>query len=92
MLIPVFALLSALLVVRGLPRLAGYPLRFETAADPGRWLRLSLVLALILLAVEAGRWASRPVILLDGQPSGVVEPFPATQYRERQLRVSTSAD
>jgi hypothetical protein len=91
-LIPVFALLAALLVMRGLPRLAWYPIRFETAADTGKWLRLSLLAALFLLAVEGGRWFSGPVILLDGQQAGLVEPFPATEYRERQLRVTASAD
>ncbi len=91
-LIPVFALLAALLVMRGLPRLAWYPKNFETAADTGKWLRLSLLAAMCLLAVEGVRWLSRPVILLDGQQASLVEPFPATEYRERQLRVTDSAD
>ena len=53
---------------------------------------MSLLLGLILLAVEAGRWYSKPVITLDGLQAGVVEPFPAGEYRERQLRVSASRD
>jgi len=86
-LIPVFALLVGLVVARGLPRYSWCPFHFNTAPSTKNWLRISCVVALILIAIEGGRWASQPVITIDGQQIGVLEPFPATEYRQRQLRV-----
>ena len=85
--IPVFALLAALLVIRGLPRYGWFPLRFKSSPDANRLLRISLKTAVALVAIEGGRWFSKPVLTMDGQRVGVVEPFPATQYRERYLQV-----
>ena len=76
-LIPVFALLLALPVARGLKR-------FSPA---GRWLQLTAVLALILIAIEAYRWQSEPVVTLDGRDVAAGDPFPGMEYEERQLRV-----
>jgi len=87
--IPVFALLTALLLTRGLPRYRWFPAHFKSKPDPARILRISLVLAIALVAVEGSRWLSKPVLMMDGQAVGVVEPFPITQYRERQLQVTT---
>jgi hypothetical protein len=91
-LIPVFALLIALLVMRELPRHAWFPFRFTGSPDTGKWLRTCVFIALILLVVEGNRWMSKPVIMLDGRQVGVVEPFSASQYRQRQLKVSQAPD
>lgn len=91
-LIPVYALLVGLLVTRGLPRYTWFPLRFKTTPNAGNWLRASFALALILIIVEGNRWISKPVLTLDGQQVGVVEPFQATEFRERQLRVIEASD
>jgi len=86
-LIPVYALLLGLWLTRGLPAYAWFPWRFKTTPDAGRILRISCVLALVLVAVEGYRWNSKPVLMLDGQQVGVLEPFPATEYRDRRLQV-----
>lgn len=86
-LIPVYALLVALLVTRGLPAMTWFPMRFKAAPGAGRILWISYAVALALVAVEGYRWNSKPVLTLDGQPVGIAEPFPATEYRERQLQV-----
>ncbi len=85
--IPVFALLLGLLAARGLPRLSGFPGRASTAPSVRRWLLVSCVLALMLIAVEGFRWNSGPVVTLDGREVGAVDPFPGTEYKERRLRV-----
>jgi hypothetical protein len=85
--IPVFALLLGLLAVRGLPRLA----RLRGSAVPSgrakRWLQLSCVLALLLVAVEGYRWYAAPVVVVDGRQVGASDPFPQPDYEDRQLRV-----
>ena len=91
-LIPVMALLVALLVTRGLPGYAWFPVRFKVNPDAGRLLWVSCILAAALIVIEGYRWDSKPVVTLDGQDVGVVEPFPATQYRERYLQVIKSTD
>lgn len=91
-LIPVFAVLAGLLVMRGLPRYAWFPLQFNTKPNATRLLRISLVFALALLAIEGMRWSSRPVLILDGQEVGVVEPFLSNQYQERKLQVLKATD
>jgi len=91
-LIPVYALLVGLLVTRGLSRYTWFPIRFKTTPNAGNWLRVSFALALILIIVEGNRWISKPVLTLDGQQVGVVEPFQASEFRERQLRVIEASD
>ena len=85
--IPVLALLLGLLTVRGLPRLAG----LQGAPGPSprvkRWLQLSCVLALLLVAVEGYRWYAAPVVVVDGRQVGASDPFPQPDYEDRQLRV-----
>jgi len=88
-LIPVFALCAALLMTRGLPRFATH------VSEPrltNRVLLPGLFLAMLLVAAEGVRWASKPVVLLDGRQTGVTEPFPATEYRTRQLQVYFPSD
>lgn len=91
-LIPVFALLTALLVMRELPRHAWFPFHFTGSPDTGKWLRISFFIALALIVVEGSRWMSKPVLMLDGRQVGVDEPFSTTQYRQRQLKVSRAPD
>ena len=86
-LIPVYALLVGFLCVKVLPRFSWFPVRLKPNPDAGRVLWVSGVLAIALIAVEGSRWLSAPVITLDGRDVGQVDPFPATQYRERLLRV-----
>jgi len=88
--IPVFALLVGLLAARGLPR--WFPIRFTASPSVRNWLRASCILAVILVAIETGRWLSEPVVTLDGRQVGAAEPFPASEYRERQLRVIKPPD
>lgn len=86
-LIPVFALLVGLLVAQGLPRYSWFPFHLNAIPNAKNWLRMTCALALILITIEGSRWASKPVITIEGQEIGILEPFPATEYRERQLRV-----
>jgi len=85
--IPVFALLLGLLTARGLPRLPRIPTRISTAPNVRKWLQVSCLLALILIAIEGFRWNSGPVVTLDGRLVGAGDPFPGTEYEERRLRV-----
>ncbi len=85
--IPVFALLLGLLIVRGFSGLSGSTSHAGANLEFKRWLRVSCVMALILIAVEGFRWNSEPVVTLDGREVGVVDPFPGTEYEERQLRI-----
>ena len=91
-LIPVYALLVGLWATRGLPGYAWFPKRFEDSPRTGRLLWISCAMALALVAIEGYRWISKPVLMLDGREVGVVEPFPTTQYRERELRVLNSSE
>lgn len=88
--IPVFALAVGLLVRQGRPYLAGLLQR----PPQGLLRRLELaglcLLAASLVAVEAFRWHSRPVITLDGRVVGDHSPFPGTDYEERRLRVQAA--
>ena len=43
--------------------------------------------ALILVAIEAYRWQTEPVITLDGRQAGVGSPFPEPDYEDRRLEV-----
>jgi len=85
--IPVFALLLGLLAVRVLPRFLKAPARIDAAAAARNGFRVSCMLALILIAVEAYRWSSDPVITLDGREPGAVDVLPGTEYEERRLLV-----
>ena len=85
--IPVFALLLGLVVARGLTRFPRVLTRISTSPSVKRWLRMSCVLALILIALESFRWNSEPVVTLDGRQVGAGDPFPETEYKERRLRV-----
>ncbi len=79
--IPVLALLLAL----GFPRSLG-----ETSREPEprrRWARAAIAAALLLLAIEGGRWLSRPELLLDGRPAGASDPWPVDRHEERRLVV-----
>ncbi len=75
--IPVLALLLALAIGRE-------PGAAETRR---RWLRAALAAALILLAIEGGRWASGPELLLDGRPAGASDPWPVDRHEERRLEI-----
>jgi hypothetical protein len=86
-LIPVYALLLGLWVTRGLPGYGWFPKRLKNPLRSGSLLWGSCLLAVVLVTVEGYRWVSKPVLTLDGQEVGVVEPYPATEYRERELRV-----
>jgi hypothetical protein len=79
--IPVFALLLALLAARGLPA------REKASPNTGRWLQLTAVIAVVLIAVEAYRWHSEPVVTLDGRDVSAGDPFPGLEYEERQLLI-----
>jgi hypothetical protein len=68
------------------------PVRFKVNPDAGWLLWVSCMLAAVLIVIEGHRWISKPVLSLDGLEIGVVEPFPATQYRERHLKVIKSTD
>jgi hypothetical protein len=85
--IPVFALLLGLLIARGLPRFPRFRTRISTSPSVKRWLRMSCVLALILIAIEGFRWNSEPVVTLDGRELGAGDRFPGTEYEEGRLRV-----
>jgi hypothetical protein len=86
-LIPLLALLAALLATRGLQGVTRRPAYAGNARVSARAVWVSLLLAAMLAAVEGVRWASGPVVLLDGRQAGVIEPFPAGEYRPRQLQV-----
>jgi hypothetical protein len=85
-LIPVLALSCALLVGRGLLPLRGFAGRGHVLTDPQRWF-VAAGLGLALLATEAYRWHSDPVVRLDGRVVGVDQPFPEPDYRVRRLEV-----
>lgn len=51
---------------------------------PGRFV---VAAALLLLAVEAGRCASRPEVSLDGRRVETQAPFPAHDHRDRRVEV-----
>ena len=55
--------------------------------DPRKVLWVSCMMAAALIVVEGYRWTSKPLLILDGEEVGVVEPFPVTEYRERYLQV-----
>jgi hypothetical protein len=86
-LIPVYALLLALLVTRSLPGYGWIPIQLKPIPNARKILRLSMIIAFALVAIEGKRWFSNPVLSLDGQQLDVVEPFPAGEYRERELSV-----
>jgi hypothetical protein len=84
--IPVFALLLALLVCKLLP--AGSPstdLPDSTATRT--WLYGVLILSLTLVAIEGTRWSSRPAIHLDGVEVGVMALFPASDNQQHHLTI-----
>lgn len=85
--IPVLAVLAGLAAERWIPRLAGL-------ADPsGRRLRQAvLAAALLLVAVEAGRWLDGPVVRLDGRRVGASDPFAADDYGDRRLEVESGLE
>jgi hypothetical protein len=82
--IPVLALLLALLATREMPRLLP---RSRASPNVRKWLQLTCVLALIVIAAEAYRWKSEPVITLDDLAPGAVDLLPGTEYEERRIRV-----
>ncbi len=61
-------------------------------ADPApetrrRWTRAMIAAAAILLAIEGGRWASKPELYLDGHLIGAHDPWPVDRHEERRLEV-----
>jgi hypothetical protein len=50
-----------------------------------RWLVPAV--AILLLAIETGRWASRPEVLIDGRGIGDTDPAPLHEHRERRIEV-----
>jgi len=85
--IPVFALLLGILIVRALPRMRGFSHRASSRPGARRWLWAACLLAVILVAIEGSRWLSEPVVTLDGREVGVMDPFPGMEYEERRLEV-----
>ena len=43
--------------------------------------------AILLLLVEAGRWASRPEVTIDGRAIGASDPFPTADHRDRRIEL-----
>ena len=85
--IPVLALLAGLAAERWVP--SG---ELEKASRGSRragkkWLRAAALAALVLVAIEAVRWVSGPVALLDGRRVGAADPFPADDYVDRRLEM-----
>jgi len=87
--LPVFALLAGLVLIHGLDQFSKIRGRDFASPNPMRWLQLSCFLAFILVATEAYRWNSIPVIFMDGQEVGIVEPFPQANYQTRKIEVRT---
>jgi hypothetical protein len=83
--IPVVALLACLTVERLVSRAVSRRSRESRAARPHRWMVPAA--ALLLVAVEAGRWLSRPEVTLDGRGVGAGDPFPTHEHRDRGLEI-----
>jgi hypothetical protein len=78
--IPVVALLAALAAGRWLvPRIPSLP--------PKGAMTLAGAILFLPVAIEAARFLSRPVLSLDGQAVGSVDPFPPHLHRDQQLQV-----
>ncbi len=77
--IPVLALLIALAAGEG------------AASAESRWRgrRILVAAALILLAIEGGRFMSQPAVTLDGREAGVSDPWPVDRHEERRLQVGS---
>ncbi len=73
--IPVLALLIALA--------AGEP----SPESRRRWTRAMVGAALILLAIEGGRFLSQPTLTLDGRQAGESDPWPVDRHEERRLKI-----
>lgn len=84
---PVIALSMGLLFTRGLPRLRLFSGLCDASRGVRAGFRMSCVLALMLITVEAYRWHSKPEITLEGRQPGAVEVLPGMEYEERRLRV-----
>jgi LPXTG-motif cell wall-anchored protein len=85
--IPVFALMLGLVAARGLTWLDGFSKRGGAVPNAGRCLQLGFVLALTLLAVEAYRWHSEPVVMLSGHEPEAALRSPGPDYEEVRVRV-----
>lgn len=84
--IPVFALLMALLINRVL--LANrHPETLPHPEEKRRWFYGALILTLALISVEGIRWSSEPLLRLDGIAVGAQEPFPVKDYQQHRLTV-----
>ncbi len=82
--IPVLALLIALAVSHSLP--ASGDDRRRTARPPSGT-RIVLAAALVLLAIEGGRWISRPTLVLDGREVARSDPWPVDRHEQRWLEI-----
>jgi hypothetical protein len=78
---PVAALLACLAVERLVRRKRWLP---KPLVDR-RWLVPAV--ALLLLAVETGRWASRPEVTIDGRVIGATDSAPVHEHRDRRIEV-----
>ncbi len=83
--IPVVALLVALAmgmlidaVRRGRPASRGISRRS---------LRAILAAVILLVGIEGARWLRKPVVTVDGQAIGAVDPFPIGDHRDRRVEV-----
>jgi hypothetical protein len=83
--IPVVALLACLAVERLISREVDRRSRKPGTARRHRWVVPAA--ALLLVAVETGRWLSRPEVTLDGRAVGAGDPFPTHEHRDRRLEV-----
>jgi hypothetical protein len=84
--IPVFALLLALLADKVLLA-SPWSNNLPESSEKRRWFYGALLVSLALIAIEGIRWSSGQVIRLDGVEVHAVEPFPATDYQQRRLRI-----
>jgi hypothetical protein len=89
-LIPVFALSLGLLARQGWSYLAGGVQSPRKILSRRAGLTGLCLLAAALVAVEAFRWHSNPVVTLDGREVGAADPYPGADYEERRLQVLRS--
>jgi hypothetical protein len=83
--IPVVALLVCL---GAEPLVSRLRTRLDRSPGWARGRRLAVpAAALLLLAVEVGRWVARPEVRIDRTPVGAIDPQPPADHRDRQIEV-----